>query len=614
MAPTQINDEPPATSLAPRHPAYERSTHAGTLGEMFLRTTAEHEGVALRYRDDDGSWVEVSYARLGVLAREIGRGLVALGIEPRDKVSILSNTRPEWTYADVGAMCAGAVVAPVYHTNSPGECRYVLEHSEARAVFCEDQSQLEKIEQIRDQLPRLEHVIAFNGSIEGSLSLDDLRERGGAVSDRELEERVTAVDEDELATLVYTSGTTGPPKGCMLTHRNATSTMRMYEERLELVNESIVFMFLPLAHSLARITQMVVLDVGATLVFWQRDPLKLLDDIRESNPTHFPSVPRIFEKIHTAAKAGIAEQSFVKRALVNWALGVGRGARRLEEDKGDRPGPPFRLRLRLADKIVLSKVRGLFGSSLVMALVGAAPMPREVLEFFDACGIRILEGWGMTETCAAGTLNTNQEYSFGSVGRPLGGVEVTIAEDGEVLTRGPNVFGGYYKDEDATRKALEDGWMHTGDLGAISKGYLSITGRKKDIIITSSGKNITPVNIENALKATRWVSEAVVYGDNRSYLVALVTLDPEEAPKLAEEVGVDPENEPTWTSPAVRAKLQSVVDEVNRGFARIEQIKRFAVLNKQLTQVDGELTPTLKVKRAVVYTRYSDVFDALYED
>ena len=609
MEPATVSPKP---SEAPERVAYERSTHSRTLGEMFLRTTAEHDGVALSF-PSDGGWVDVDYRQLGGIAREIARGLIALGVGPGDRVSILADTRPEWTYADAGAMCAGAVVAPIYHTNSPGECRYVLDHCGARAVFCENQEQLDKIAAIRDELPALDHVIAFEGSIEGSISVDDLRACGGGVDDAEVEDRVAAVKPDRPATFIYTSGTTGPPKGCILTHRNWISTMRMYEERLELRDGSRVFMFLPLAHSLARTVQMVVLDAGGTLAFWGRDPKTLLDDIEAARPTHFPSVPRVFEKIHTRATSGIAGQPAYKRALVRWALATGRRTRGIESGGGE-PGRLASAAAALADRIVLAKVRGLFGPDLTMALVGAAPTPREVLDFFDSCGIRILEGWGMTETCAAGTLNTHDEYRAGTVGRPLPGVEVRIAADGEVLTRGPNVFAGYHHDEAATREALEDGWLHTGDLGAIDAGYLSITGRKKDIIVTSSGKNITPVNIENALKATRWISEAVVYGDNRSYLVALLTLDPDEAPKLAEQLAVSADPAAMARSEAVHAELAKMVDEVNRQFARIEQVKRFGILDRDLTQAAGELTPTMKVKRAVVYERYADEFAALYED
>ena len=601
----------PATTGRPAHVAYERSTHSRTLGQMFLRSGAEHEGVALAYRYAE-RWVDVDYRQLDALAREIARGLIGLGVQPGDRVAILSDTRPEWTYADAGAICAAAVVAPIYHTNSPEECRYVLDHCGASVVFCEDQDQLDKIAQIRVELPALKHVIAFDGSIRGSLSLDVLRERGGSVSDAEVEARVEAVDEDHVATLVYTSGTTGPPKGCMLTHRNWIATMRMYEERLELEDGARIFMFLPLAHALARAVQMVVLDVGGTLAFWQRDPAKLLDDIQASNPTHFPAVPRVFEKIHTRAIAGVAAKGTLKRVMVRWALATGRRARRTEAGGGP-PTRLVRISHALADRLVLSKVRGLFGDHLAVALVGAAPTPPGVLEFFDTCGVRILEGWGMTETCAAGTLNTHSEHRFGTVGRPLPGVEVRVADDGEVLVQGPNVFAGYYRAEAATAETLDRGWLHTGDLGTISDGFLSIVGRKKDILITSSGKNVTPVNIENALKSNRWISEAVVYGDNRSYLVAMLTLDPDEAPSLAEKLGVADDPGQMAASSAVHAELRRVVDQVNERFARIEQVKRFAILDHELTQARGELTPTMKVRRAVVYDRYAEFFNGIYE-
>ena len=601
------------TTTPPPHTAYERSTHSRTLAEMFLTTGSSHEGTALRYPDGAG-WRDVSYAELGATVREIGRGLMALGIRAGDRVSIISETRPEWTYADGGCLCAGAVVAPIYHTNSPEECRYVLTHSQARAVFAENAGQLAKIEAVRDECPDLEHVIAFDGAIPGSISLDELRERGATVSDGELEDRADTIADDQLATLIYTSGTTGPPKGCMLTHRNFLMTMQLYEEQLELRETGRTFMFLPLAHSMGRIIQMLTLDVGATLAYWRRDPGRLLDDIRETSPTHLSSVPRIFEKIHTRAQAGLEEGSAVQRAVFDWALRVGRRARALER-RGRSSGRLLRAQHALADRLVLSRVRGLFGDSLEIAISGAAPIPLEVLKFFDTCGVVIREAWGMTETTAAGTLNTVWNYSFGTVGRPLPGVEIRIAEDGEILIKGPNVCSGYWRDRDATEDALQDGWLATGDLGSVDDGFLSITGRKKDIIITSSGKNITPVNMENELRTIRWVSEAVVFGDDRPYLVALLTLDPEEAPALAEHVAA-PSADLTALArdPGVRGELHRQIEEINGRFARIEQIKRFGILDRQLTQAEGDLTPTLKVKRAVAYDRFADRFAALYED
>jgi long-chain acyl-CoA synthetase len=556
--------------------------------------------------------VDVSYPQLGVIVREIARGLVALGIEPGDRVSILSDTCPEWTYVDGGAICAGATVAPVYQTSSPEECLYVLGHAESRVVFCENQQQLDKIAGIRAELQSLEQVIAFDGAIEGSISLEELRELGAGVADGEPEARVAALEPDRLATLVYTSGTTGPPKGCMLTHANFTSAAQMYEEALGLDEDATFFMFLPLAHVMARIIEMMLLEVGGTLSYWQRDPDKLLDDIKQANPSHFASVPRVFEKIHTKATAGIAQQAAAKRRLVNWAFATGRRVRALEE-AGERPGPLLRGQHALADKLVLSNVRALFGDRLVLAVTASAPVALEVLRFFDACGIRIREAWAMTETAAGGTLNTVTDYRFGTVGRALPGVELSIAEDGEVLIKGPNVTAGYYKDDQATAEAFSDGWFHTGDLGSLRDGYLSITGRKKDIIITSSGKNITPVNVENELKTVRWISEAMAYGDNRSYVVALLILDRDEAPALAAKLGVASDPRSMADDPAVRAEIQAAVDAVNQRFSRIEQIKRFRILDHDFTQAAGELTPTMKVKRPVVIRKYADAFNALYE-
>jgi long-chain acyl-CoA synthetase len=572
-------------------------------------------GSALRSKQD-GSWTEVSYADLVRRARAIAKGLIALGVERGERVSILSDTRPEWTVADAASFCAGTVVAPIYQTNSPEECEYVLAHSEARAVFCEDAEQAAKVMQVRERCPALEHVVMLTGEAPGAMTIDELVERGRDIPDGAVAERVAAVEPDDLATLVYTSGTTGPPKGCMLTHSNVIAAIRTFEERLDLARADApveLFLFLPLAHVFARITQMFTLDLGGTLIFWQRDPARLLEDLKVARPTYFPSVPRVWEKIHTAATAGIADQPRLKRALFGWALGIGREARETVR-RGDRVDPLLALRHRVADRLVLSKVRDLFGGRLVLAVTAAAPIAPDVLRFFDACGIDLLEAWGMTETCAAGTINTPEEIKFGSVGRPLPALEMRTTADGELLAGGSTIFTGYYKDEAATATTLTEGWLATGDLGAIDDdGFVSITGRKKDLIITSSGKNIAPANIEGALKQSRWISEAVVYGDNRSYLVALLTLDPEEAPALAERLGVPADVRTMAGDPRVREAIQAEVDAANARFARIEQVKRFAILDRELTQAEGELTPTLKVKRSALYCDFHDLFESLYE-
>jgi len=594
--------------------ALELSSGPRTLGEMVLRA-CERDGAALRYMEA-GSWSEVSYPQFVRSARDIARGLIAVGIAPGERVSILAETRPEWTTADAGSLCAGTVVAPIYQTDSPEECEYVLRHSDARAVFCEDAAQVAKIEQIRERCPALEHVITLAGERAGSITLERLIELGVDVPEQRVDTRVAAVRPESMASLVYTSGTTGPPKACILTHRNFMQAIHVLEERLDLTRRGApieFFMFLPLAHLFARVVQMLTLDLGGTMIYWQRDQARLLDDISEARPTSFPSVPRVWEKIYTAAASGVADQSWLKRAVFGWALGVGHRVRELERS-GATPPRPLAIEHRVADRLVLAKVRERFGGRLELAVSAAAPIAREVLEFFDACGILLLEAWGMTETCAAGTINTGLEMKMGTVGRAVPGLELRVADDGELLARGPNIFAGYFKDAEATRQTLTGGWLATGDLGSIdADGFVSITGRKKDIIITSSGKNITPANIENQLRQSRWISEAVAYGDRRPYLVALLTLDGEQAPKLAEQFGISPDVSKMASDERVRAEIQKTVDAVNQRFARIEQIKRFAILPRELSQQEGELTPTLKVKRSVVYNAFADIFNGLYE-
>ena len=593
------------------------ATHAvelagNTMAETLMSAAGEHSGTAVRYKRD-GSWVDVGYGELRTTARELARGLMALGVEPGDRVAILSNTRPEWTYADVAALCAGAVVAPVYQTNSPGECQYVLEHSGSKVVFCENREQLEKIAEIRSQLPALEHVVAFEDADGDVIALEALRERGGEVPEEKLDERIGSIGADDLLTIVYTSGTTGPPKGCMLTHSNVSSDIEMVLKRIDVASDDTFYVFLPLAHVLTRIVQMLALCRGSTLAYWEGDPKKIVDEVREVQPTILPSVPRIFEKIHTVASTQASEAGGVKAKLFGWATGVGRKVH--DAEYHDRSvSPVLRAQHALADKLVLHRIRALFGGQLRLALTGAAPIDPEILEFFGGAGVFLREGYGMTETSAVATLNALDDFKPGTVGKPLEGCECRIAEDGELLMRGPNIFIGYYRNEEATSKDLVDGWLHSGDIAEIDDdGFVKITGRKKDIIVTSSGKNITPSNIETQLKQSRWISQAVVHGDRRPYLVALLTLDPEEAPKLAKQLGVEPDIASMARDEKVRAELQKAVDETNKHFARIEQVKKFEILERDLSQEEGELTPTLKVKRNVVAEQHGDRFDALYD-
>ena len=593
------------------------STGSRTMADMVVLAARKHGGApALRHKVGD-RWADVSFRELGETVREIALGLVDVGIEPGDRVAIISQTRPEWTYACFGVMTAGATAVSIYPTNSPEECHYVLDHSGARAVFVEDSEQLEKLRRVEHRLPQLERVIAMDsGGGDGTagareaIALDHLRERGRARDDAEFEERVGAIAPEDACLYIYTSGTTGPPKGCILTHGNYRAVCTMAESRDVLLPGGLLYLFLPLAHAFAVLARFLAVDLGGTIAYWERDPQRILPNLAEVRPTDLPSVPRIFEKGHTAAASRMAEAGGLRARLFWWAVGVGRHAFRLES-RGERPGTALRARHALADRLVLSKVRERFGGNLRQAITGAAPIATDVLEFFWACGIPVLEGYGMTETSTVAALNTRLEYRLGSVGRPLPGVDVRIAEDGEVLVRGDNVFAGYHQDDEATAEALVDGWLRTGDLGYLDEaGYLYITGRKKDILITAGGKNVTPANLENALTQNRWISQAVVLGDRRPYLVALITLDPDEAPAFARQHGLRVEDVPT--SEQMRAEVQRAVDAVNARVGRVEQIKRFRILPRDLSLDAGEITPTLKVKRGVVAERYAHEVDELY--
>jgi long-chain acyl-CoA synthetase len=561
---------------------------------------------ALRRKVGD-EWTTISFEELGTAASEVARGLIDLGIAPGERVSIQAHTRPEWTVANLGILASGAASVSIYQTNSPEECHYVLEHSESKAVFVEDEEQLAKIRRVRDQLPALEHVIVFDGeTTDEAVSLADLRERGRGREQSELDERTAAVKPEDACVFIYTSGTTGPPKGVILSHDNYRSITDMVSEQDVLDREEgMVYLFLPLAHAFALLIQFVAVDLGAQLAYWQKDPKKIISDLMEVKPTFFPSVPRIFEKIYTLATSNAPD-----REKLDQAVKVGVTVRQMRE-RGEQVPAELQQAFDASEEALFQNVRNLFGGRCEQCVTGAAPIAPEILEFFYACGVPVMEGYGMTETSTSATVNTPDAYRFGSVGKPFSGVEVKIAEDGEVLLRGPNIFKSYYKNEEATESTLIDGWLHTGDLGRLDEdGFLFITGRKKDIIITAGGKNITPANLENGIKQNRWVSQAVVVGDRRPYLVALITLDPEEVPAFAEQHGLAPEDVPG--SEQMRAEIQKTVDEVNAKVGRVEQVKKFTILAHDLSQETGELTPTLKVKRNVVNDKYAGVVEALY--
>jgi len=604
------------------------STGAQTIADLIPRSAGEHGAhTALRYKRD-GTWHDVTYRQLADIVQEIGLGLIDLGLQQGERFCILANTRPEWSYVDMAATSAGAVVVPIYQTNSPEECLWVISDSGACAIACENDEQLAKIAAIRDQLPDLRTIIVMdppaevppsNGSPLGAaqqlevITLEEVRERGRERSPQELEARRAAVRPQDPFTFIYTSGTTGPPKGCVLSHSNYCAIIEMIRQSGEITGDEVTYLYLPLAHSFALLIQLAVFYLGSTVAFFGGDSQQIIPELLEVKPTYLPSVPRVFEKIYTIAHGAIEAQPPEERQRTQEAIALGVKVRDMM-NRGEPVPDELRVPFEEADEQLFKNVRAVFGGRVRHATSGAAPIAREILEFFWACGVPVLEGYGMTETATAATVSTVENHRFGTVGRALPGVELKIAPDGEILIKGANIFEGYHNQAPTTFGEVEGGWLHTGDLGSLDEdGYLSITGRKKDIIITAGGKNLTPANIENDLKQCRWISQAVMHGDQRPYPVVLITLDEEEMPIYAREHGLPEDISSLSHDPAVHALIQHEIDRANAKYAQVEQVKKFAILDHDLSQPTGELTPTLKVKRNVVNEKYADVFDALYD-
>jgi long-chain acyl-CoA synthetase len=590
------------TTAGPAH----GGTGSATIADIVSLAAERYgEQPAARFKRD-GEWSELSYVELAETVSEIARGLIDLGLEAGDRVALLCTTRLEWSLVDFAITSAGAVVVPVYPTNSPEECAWVASNSESRFIVCEDASQVAKIVAVRDQLPKLEAIISIEPA-DDAMPVSELRERGRGRDAAEVAARVAAVKPEDPYTIIYTSGTTGPPKGCVLTHSNYRTVTRMCEEMGVIEAGESVYLFLPLAHSYALLIQLLAVDLGAPLIYWSGDPQQIVPDLMATKPVFLPSVPRIFEKIYTLVTSNNDPEK------IAGATQLGLKVRRMQEAGQEVPAE-LQAMFDKAEAELFANVRNLFGGNLKQATSGAAPIAKEILEFFYACGAPVLEGYGMTETSTVTTTSTVADHKLGTVGRPLPGSEVRIADDGEVLVRGPHIFQGYYGSGDTTAfGAVADGWLHTGDLGSLDEdGYLTITGRKKDIMITAGGKNLTPANMENDLKRSRWISQAVMHADRRPFPVVLITLDPEEIVHVAREHGLSEDVATLSREPKVVELIQSELDKVNASYAQVEQVKKFFILDHDLSQETGELTPTLKVKRNVVNEKYAEQFEALY--
>ena len=565
----------------------------------------------------DGRWKPITWKEADERVDRIAAGLVEGGLRSGDVVSILGRTCLEWALCDLAVLRAGGVSVGIYPTLTGEQCAYILGDSSSRWLFLEDARQADKLSPFFDRLPHLDRTILWEPQEgrQGFGSLEELEDRGTAAlqEDPGLTLATEAkIRPEDVAVLIYTSGTTGPPKGAMLSHRNILAQLEMLEDCLGNTDHHDVMMFfLPLAHVGERVPghyNRIYRGVSAAFV---EDFNRILDDMREIRPTVFGSVPRIFEKAYARVRSEADKASPLRKRGFQWAERVGRTASRLRQAR--RPLPlHLRLQWAIADRLVFRRIRDIFGGRVRYFLSSSAPISLEIIEFFHAAGMLILEAWGQTEVSCFATINLEDDFRLGSVGKPLPGTELRIAEDGEILVRGPIVFKGYLNQPELTAETLmEDGWIHTGDVGRLDQdGFLWITGRKKEIIITAGGKNITPANIENLL-----IDQALVHGDRRKYLTALLGLDPVNLQAWAAEKGFEfTSYEKVLDNPELLKEVQAIVDEANRHFARYETIKRFALLPRPLDMEKGELTPTMKIRRRIIEERFKHLLDSLYDE
>jgi long-chain acyl-CoA synthetase len=595
-----------------------------TLADLTRHVAQEFPREVFVGRSREGRNDEYSTQAFVDRVEHLVAGLHELGVVPGDRVAILSPSRPEWTLADLATLSVGGVTVPVYPTLAPAQVRYILQDSGARFIFVADVAQAAKVQEVRHQLPILEAIIVFepaagdrgvpaSGSV---LAFDALAERGRAALSpslaTDLATRRDAISPDDLATLIYTSGTTGDPKGVMLTHANLVSNVIAVGDVIDFTPQDVALSFLPLSHSFERLVVYAYLYYGATTMFAESMDT-IARDLLRVRPTFMTGVPRVYEKLHARVLEAVEAGSSFRQRLFHWALGVGGEYARAR--RAGSTSPLLRLRHAIADRLVFAKVRSRTGGRLRTLVSGSAPLAQTTGEFFEAIGMPIVEGYGLTETSPVLTANPPRANRLGTVGPAIPGVELRMAEDGEILARGPNIMRGYYNRPDATAEVLRDGWLHTGDVGVIdADGYLTITDRKKDLIVTSGGKNVAPQPVEAQLKQHPLVAEAVLIGDRRQFISALVVPAFPLLETRLRALGVTPGNRDAMCEhQQTQALYQEIVDSVNRGLAQYEQIKRFAVLCAEFSIAGGELTPTLKVRRNIVAGRWQNVIDALYK-
>lgn len=587
---------------------------------MLRNTVAERpDRIAYRWYLDAAGPVSVTWKEFAEAVRRVSKSLIALGVESGDKVNIVSYTCYRWVLTDMGINAIGACTVGIYQSTLAKDCRYIIDHSDAVLAFAEDPTQLDKLMEIRDQIPRVRHVILFNGTPpdpedDWVMTYDAFLRKGEEIDDAAFDERAAAVRPEDPAGIIYTSGTTGVPKGVVLTHDNITFTAQSVKGCAQFGDDDETFLFLPLAHVFARTAVYTAVFVGCTTVF-NRSMDTLIDDFKTARPHWFISVPRIFEKVHAKVQSGAEAKGGLTLRIFRWAERVGREVS--DRKLAGRPVPPWTaFQYRIADRLVFSKIRAALGGRVRWCISGAAPLNPEIARFFHGAGILILEGIGMTENTSFSNVNRADNYRFGWVGPPGPGIEQRIGEDQEIQYRGRNVMTGYYKmPEETAATFTDDGWLRTGDQGEIdADNHLRVTGRKKELIITAGGKNIAPSAIEGELTRSPYLNQVCVIGDRRKFLSALVTLDLELIADYAKANGIAfSQPEDLIDEPRIVALVESEVAEKNRAFASFETIKKVQVV-PEFTIENGMMTPTLKLKKALIIDTYADRIEALYTD
>ena len=607
---------------------------AGTIIERFQERISNHpDKVAFRYKEG-GQWKDITWRGYGDSVKQVAKSLLSLGFGHSDKISLLSLNRPEWHITDVASMSLGGATAAVYTTNSPEQVAYIVNHSDSKVAFVDTTEQLEKILKVRAELPNLQKVVVFSG-YQGDadkdfvMTYEDFLALGSEITDARFDEARKAVKPEDLATFVYTSGTTGPPKAVMLTHANIWWTATHSEQHIPIgeADNARALSYLPLSHIAERMISHLLQIYYGTQTWFAESIDTLLADLNECKPTYFFGVPRVWEKFYAGvqAKMAAADPNDRKTKLAKKAIQLGAEVTKAEQEAVRRGGTmadakvPFakKAQHRLMDKLVLTKIRAAFGlDECSLALSAAAPLNPDLIWFFHSIGVKITEGYGQSEDNGPTTWNPPTAVQIGTVGTPLPGLEVKLAEDGEILVRGGNVMKGYYKDDKATSEAIDsEGWLHSGDVGEFdAHNYLKITDRKKDLIITAGGKNIAPQELENKLKSkASLASQVVVIGDRRPFLTALVTLDEEKAPAWAKEQGIEGDIAAIANHERTQKEIEGAINELNKQLAKVEGIKKFRILERDFLQEENEITPTMKVKRKQINESYAEAIEAMYD-